>query len=61
MTLLLLKHALLQTKKSELEFFQEAFLWKFKKIYNCVNDVVQFRLHAIIPRYVAEYLDHIYG
>lgn len=58
---LLLAEAVKRSGRSELEFFQEAYLWRFKKIGNCVSDVCQYRLHAVVPSYMKEYLDHVFG
>jgi len=52
-----LKKALSMSGRTELEFFQIAYLWRFKKVGNCVNDVCQFRLHGIVPTYIKEFLD----
>lgn len=40
-------------------FFRTAYMWRFGKDYDCVNDVCQYKLHAIVPKYVQEYIKHI--
>lgn len=55
---LLLKEAITRSGRTELEFFQSAYLWRFQKIATCVDDVCQYRLHAVIPKYIQEYLKH---
>lgn len=45
--------------KDEQTFFRAAYMWRFGKDYDCVNDVCQYRLHALIPKYVVEYVDNI--
>ena len=52
-----LKRALAISKRSELEFFQTAFLWRFKKVGNCVDDVCQWRLNAVVPSYITEFVN----
>lgn len=56
---LYLKEKIRQANDSELLFFQTAYYWRFQKHYDCVNDSIQFRLHAIIPKYVEEYVIHL--
>jgi hypothetical protein len=46
---------------SELEFFQTAYLKIFGKVHNCVNDVVQYRQHSIVPPYITKYIQKMYG
>jgi hypothetical protein len=53
-----LKAAIAQSRRTEIEFFQAAYLWRYKKVHNCVNDVCQYRLNAVIPKYVLEFLEH---
>ena len=55
------KRALAISKRTELEFFQTAYLWRFKKVGNCVNDVCQWRLNAVIPKYINEFIDHAFS
>lgn len=52
-----LKRALAISKRTELDFFQTAYLWRFKKIGNCVNDVCQWRLHSVVPTYITEFVN----
>ena len=40
-------------------FFRAAYMFKFGKDYDCVTDVVQYKLHAIVPHYVEDYVRHI--
>ena len=57
--LLYLGHAITRCGGTELEFFQTSYYWKFSKHYDCVVDVAQYRLHAIIPKYVEDYIHHL--
>lgn len=57
--LLYLVETLNRLRRDDLSFFQEAYIWAFKKEGEVSNDVVQYRLHAIIPKYVQKYLQHI--
>lgn len=57
---MLLPEAIHRSGLSELEFFQTAYLNITGKVYNCVNDTIQFRLHAIVPKYVTLYLEKMY-
>lgn len=43
----------------EQRFFRTAYMWRFGKDHDCVTDVCQYRLHAIIPKYVADYIHYL--
>jgi hypothetical protein len=40
-------------------FFRIAHFWRFGTTPDLSNDVAQYRLHGIIPKYVMAYLDHL--
>lgn len=54
--LLYLKYAIDRAGSDEQTFFRAAYMWRFGKDANVANDVCQYRLHAIVPRYVEEYI-----
>ncbi len=56
MMILLLTEAIKRSGGDELMFFQTAYYAIFNKHHDCVNDVVQWRLHAIVPPYIKNYL-----
>lgn len=43
----------------EQRFFRAAYMYVFGKDYDCITDVCQYRLHAIVPRYVETYVRHL--
>lgn len=55
-----LHEAMERTKLTELEFFNTCYQYVFDKIRDCSDDVAQFKLHAIIPLYVQQFLRHYY-
>lgn len=57
--LLYLAHKIQETGGDEQQFFRTAYMWRFGKDYACANDICQYRLHAIVPKYVVEYIQHI--
>ncbi len=57
--LLYLKYLITQSGNDEYAFFRSAYYWKFNKVCNSDTDVVQYRLHAIVPSYVREYVENI--
>ena len=57
--LLILKEAI-KRHHSDLEFFQCAYLWRFKKETDVFGDVLAYRTQNTIPQYVREYLKHVY-
>jgi hypothetical protein len=50
------KQAITNSGRTEVEFFQMCHLWRFQKVQNCVDDVCQYRLHGIIPKYVQQWV-----
>lgn len=58
---LYLREKLKELGDDEQRFFRTAYMWKFGKDYDCVSDVCQFRLHAVIPKYVGEYVNYLQG
>jgi hypothetical protein len=46
-----------RVRRSDLEFFQEAYFWKFKKHGNVSQDVAMFRAKGDVPQYVILYCD----
>lgn len=59
--LLYLRHCINQAKADEQSFFRSAYMWRFGKDADVSNDVCQYKLHAIVPKYVEEYVIHIQG
>lgn len=57
--LLYLKEKIKQCGGDELMFFQTAYLYWFDKYNECVADVAQYRLYAVIPPYVYNYVKHL--
>lgn len=57
--LLFLKYAIKATGDNDLLFFETAYYWRFQKRQEVFNDLVQYRLHAIVPKYVEEYVRHL--
>lgn len=57
--LLYLKEAIRRSGGDDLLFFQTSYLWKFDYIHECVSDVMQYRLHCVIPPYVRDYVKHL--
>lgn len=57
--LLYLKHAIAQTGNNEHDFFRSAYYWRFQKVLCSDTDAIQYRLHAVVPKYVEEYIHHI--
>ena len=41
------------------DFFRYAHIWRFERDVDVSTDLVQFKLHAIMPRFVEEYVCHI--
>lgn len=41
------------------QFFRSAYMFKFGKDHDCTNDIVQYKLHAIIPPYISDFVAHI--
>lgn len=59
--LLYLKHAIQQSGNDEHSFFRSAYYWKFQKVLTSDTDALQYRLHAVMPKYVEEYVVHLQG
>lgn len=55
---LLLRNALVVSRKTEEEFFRMCHLWRFGKDQMCNDDVAQYKLHGVIPKYVQAWLAH---
>lgn len=53
----LLRKKMDETKTDEQTFFRLAHIYCFGTDPDLSNDVAQYRMHAIIPRYVVRYLD----
>lgn len=43
----------------EQTFFRTAYMWRFGKDADVSSDVAQYRLHAVIPKYVEAYVQHL--
>lgn len=56
---LYLENHLEQHKITDTDFFRSAYIWRFGKIENVYGDVLQYRVHGVIPSYVAEYVSYI--
>jgi len=48
-----------KARTDEQSFFRSAYIWRFGKDTDVSNDVCQYKLHAIVPRYVEEYVANI--
>lgn len=59
--LLYLRYYMNQAMVDEQSFFRSAYMWRFGKDADVSNDVCQYTLHAIVPKYVEEYVIHIQG
>lgn len=59
--LLALKEMIRRHGNDELQFFQEAYFYKFQKHADMWNSVAQYRLHGVIPKFVEEYVKHLEG
>ena len=53
---LLLEEAILRNGGDEQAFFRMCFMWKWKKDGDVWNDIAQWKLHAILPSYVQDFL-----
>ena len=54
--LLYLKETIRQCGNDDMMFFQTAYYWCYQKHHDCVTDICQYKLHAVVPRYVRDYL-----
>lgn len=57
--LLLLKEAI-RKRGDDLQFFQEAYIWRFQKHVDVAGDILAYRVQQRVPSYVLDYLKHIY-
>lgn len=58
--MLLLETAIERTGKDDLQFFQTAYLYRFNKYGDVMNDVIAWRTHKEVPAYVKEYLKYLF-
>lgn len=56
---LYLKEAITRCGNDDLLFFQTAYMFIFNKQHDCVADVCQYRLYAVVPTYVCSYVKHL--
>lgn len=54
-----LRRRVLDLNISFLQFFEVAHQWRFGRVGALNDDYCQFLQHAVIPRYVEAYLDHL--
>lgn len=54
--LLALKEMIRRHSNDDMQFFQMCYMWKFGKFHDCVSDLCQYRLYAVIPVYVQEFV-----
>jgi len=60
--ILYLVNTLKRLNMNEVTFFRLAHIWAFSgRDPQIHDDVAQFKLHGIIPKYVQRYLHHIQG
>lgn len=57
--LLFLKYAIAESGCDEHMFFRVAYYWRFGKMLYSDTDALQYRLHAVVPRYVEDYVHHL--
>jgi hypothetical protein len=57
--LLYLKEAIKRCGNDDLQFFQTSYTWMFDRVFECTTDVLQYRLHGVVPKYVQEYVKHL--
>lgn len=57
--LLYLKEAIRKSGNDEHSFFRSAYYWRFEKVLTTDTDALQYRLHAVVPKYVEEYVHHL--
>ena len=57
--LLLLVATLKKIKRTDFEYFQEAYYWKYQKQANVYGDIIAWRVQKFIPEYVSEYTEYI--
>lgn len=50
-----------QMRVDEFMFFRIAHQWRFGRDLLGGDDVAQYRLHAVIPKYAQEFLRHLQG
>lgn len=55
---LLLAEAINRSGRTDYEFFQTCYYWKFQKHIDVYVDVFNYRHGGAIPQYVKEYLAH---
>jgi hypothetical protein len=57
--LLYLVETLNRLRTDEQTFFRMAHVWCFGTDPDVSNDVAQYKLHGIVPKYVQRYLTHV--
>lgn len=57
--LLYLKAKIAELGTDEHAFFRTAYMWRFGKVLFSDTDAIQYRLHAVVPRYVEDYVHHL--
>ena len=57
--LLYLKDLIRRSGNDEHSFFRSAYYWRFEKVLESDTDALQYRLYAVVPKYVEEYVRHI--
>lgn len=53
---LALKELIRRHGDDDLQFFQMCYYRAFNKHHDCVSDVAQYRIHAVIPKYVSKFV-----
>lgn len=59
--LLYLKAKIAELGTDEHQFFRTAYMWRFGKVLFSDTDALQYRLHAVVPKYVEDYIHHLQG
>lgn len=57
--LLYLRNKLDELRIDDIRFFRVAHQWCFNRDVACWNEVSQYRLHGILPKYVVRYLKEL--
>lgn len=58
--MLLLREAIRKSGGDDMQFFQSAYYWKYKKQVDIWGDVIAFRTQRRIPDYVVQFMHDKY-
>jgi hypothetical protein len=51
-----LKERINECGGDDLQFFQSAYFARYNKHHDCVVAIAQYRMHAVVPQYVKDFL-----